>query len=116
MDFLLGVFSRVTGNEELARLLFIGSIVLSTMLAVVAVILLMMGLQDPVQRRLALIKRGHLGNSAGQEAPGNLQLLLERVGQRFSSAESAQTSVTQTLLTHAGTVPRRRCRCTGPCA
>ncbi len=102
MDFLLGLFSRVTGNEELGRLLFIGSIGLSTVLAVVAVILLMMGLQDPVQRRLALIKRGHLGNTAGQEAPGNLQLLLERVGQRFASAESAQTSVTQTLLIHAG--------------
>ena len=102
MDFLLGLFSRVTGNEELARLLFIGSIGLSSVLAVVAVILLMMGLQDPVQRRLALIKRGHLGNTAGQEVPGNLQLLLERVGQRFGSTESAQTSVTQTLLTHAG--------------
>jgi tight adherence protein C len=102
MDFLLGLFSRVTGNEELARLLFIGSIGLSSVLAVFAVILLMMGLQDPVQRRLALIKRGHLGNTAGQEAPGNLQLLLERVGQRFGSTESAQTSVTQTLLIHAG--------------
>jgi tight adherence protein C len=55
-----------------------------------------------VQRRLALIKRGHLGNTAGQEAPGNLQLLLERVGQRFASDESAQTSVTRTLLIHAG--------------
>lgn len=102
MDFLLGLFNRVTGNEELARLLFIGSIGLSSVLAVVAVILLIMGLQDPVQRRLALIKRGHLGNTAGQEAPGNLQLLLERVGQRFGSTESAQTSVTQALLIHAG--------------
>jgi tight adherence protein C len=66
------------------------------------VILLMIGLQDPVQRRLSLIKRGYLGNATGQEAPGNLQLLLERVGQRFASAESAQTSATQTLLMHAG--------------
>ncbi|WLG89103.1 type II secretion system F family protein [Pseudomonas cucumis] len=102
MDFLLGLFSRVTGNEEMARLLFLSAIGLSTVLAIVAVILLMLGLQDPVQRRLALIKRGHLGSTAGQEAPGNLQLLLERVGQRFASTESAQTSVTQTLLTHAG--------------
>ena len=102
MDFLLGLFSRVTGNEEMARLLFLGAIGLSTVLAVGAVILLMMGLQDPVQRRLALIKRGYLGNTTGQEAPGNLQLLLERVGQRFASAESAQTSATQTLLMHAG--------------
>jgi tight adherence protein C len=62
----------------------------------------MLGLQDPVQRRLALIKRGHLGNTTGQDAPGNLQLLLERVGQRFASTESGQTSATQTLLMHAG--------------
>ncbi|MEJ8864477.1 MULTISPECIES: type II secretion system F family protein [Pseudomonas] len=102
MDFLLGLFSRVTGNEEMARLLFLGAIGLSTVLAVGAVILLMIGLQDPVQRRLSLIKRGYLGNATGQEAPGNLQLLLERVGQRFASAESAQTSATQTLLMHAG--------------
>ncbi|WP_454870512.1 type II secretion system F family protein [Pseudomonas lini] len=102
MDFLLGLFSRVTGNEEMGRLLFLGAISLSTVLAVVAVILLMLGLQDPVQRRLALIKRGHLGNTIGQDAPGNLQLLLERVGQRFASTESAQASATQTLLTHAG--------------
>jgi tight adherence protein C len=90
MDFLLGLFSRVAGSEEMARLLFLGAIGLSTVLAVGAVILLMMGLQDPMQRRLALIKRGHL------------QLLLERVGERFGSAESAQTSATQTLLMHAG--------------
>ncbi|WP_349746973.1 type II secretion system F family protein [Pseudomonas frederiksbergensis] len=102
MDFLLGLFSRVTGNEEVARLLFLGAISLSTVLAVVAVIFLMLGLQDPVRRRLALIKRGHLGNTTGQDAPGNLQLLLERVGQRFASAESAQASATQTMLTHAG--------------
>jgi tight adherence protein C len=102
MDFLLGLFSRVMGNEEMGRLLFLGAIGVSTVLAVVAVILLMLGLQDPVQRRLALIKRGHLGNTTGQDAPGNLQLLLERVGQRFASSESAQASATQTLLTHAG--------------
>jgi tight adherence protein C len=102
MDFLLGLFSRVTGNEELARLLFISVVGISAVLAASAVMLLMLGLQDPVQRRLALIKRGHSGNSAGQEAPGNLQLLLERVGQRFASTESAKTSVTQTLLMHAG--------------
>ena len=58
MDFLLGLFNRVTANEEVARLLFLGAIGLSTVLAVVAVILLMMGLQDPVRRRLALIKHG----------------------------------------------------------
>lgn len=102
MDFLLGLLSRFTGNEELARLLFIAAIGLSTVLTAVALLLLMLGLQDPVQRRLALIKRGYAGTGAGQEAPGNLQLLLERVGQRFASTDQAHTSATQTLLTHAG--------------
>ncbi|WP_434569375.1 type II secretion system F family protein [Pseudomonas sp. Z3-8] len=102
MDFLLGLFSRFTGSEELARLLFIVVIGLSTVLAAVAVSLLLLGLQDPVQRRLALIKRGYSGSTAGQEAPGNLQLLLERVGQRFASADPTQVSATQMLLTHAG--------------
>ena len=102
MDFLLGLFSRVTGSEELARILFISVIGLSTVFAVVALMLLMFGLQDPVQRRLALIKRGHSGNTVEQEAPSNLQLLLERVGQRFSSVESTKTSATRTLLMHAG--------------
>ncbi|WP_367372581.1 type II secretion system F family protein [Pseudomonas lini] len=101
MDYLLGLFSRVTGNEEMARLLFVGAMSLSAVLAVITVMLLLLGLQDPVQRRLALIKRGHSGSS-GQEAPSNLQLLLERVGQRFGSTETAQTSATQTLLMHAG--------------
>lgn len=101
MDFLLGLLSRLTGNEELARLLFIAAIALSTVLAAAALLLLLLGLQDPVQRRLALIKRGYGGNT-GQEAPSNLQLLLERVGQRFASTDQAHTSATQTLLTHAG--------------
>ncbi|BBP58242.1 type II secretion system F family protein [Pseudomonas sp. St316] len=101
MDFLLGLLSRFTGNEELARLLFIATIGLSAVLAAAALLLLLLGLQDPVQRRLALIKRGYAG-SAGQDAPGNLQLLLERVGQRFASTDQAHTSATQTLLTHAG--------------
>ena len=60
MDFLLELFGRVTGNEETARLLFLGAIGLSTALAVVAVILLMQGLQDPVQRRLAPVSYTHL--------------------------------------------------------
>ncbi|RON11284.1 type II secretion system protein [Pseudomonas brassicacearum] len=102
MDYLLGLLGRVTGNEALARLLFVSAIGLSTVLAVVTVILLVLGLQDPMQRRLALIKRGHYGSAGGPDAPGNLQLLLERVGQRFGSAETAQTSETQLLLMHAG--------------
>ncbi|CAN1603116.1 type II secretion system F family protein [Pseudomonas sp. B21-028] len=102
MDFLLGLFSRFTGSEELARLLFVTAIGLSTVLTMAALLLLVLGLQDPVQRRLALIKRGYSGSAAGHEAPGNLQLLLERIGQRFASADPTQTSATQILLTHAG--------------
>ncbi|CAH0220145.1 type II secretion system F family protein [Pseudomonas mediterranea] len=102
MDFLLGLLIRLTGDEALARLLFVTAIGLSTLLIVVALLLLMWGLQDPVQRRLALIKRGYSGSVAGHEAPGNLQLLLERIGQRFASTDPAQTSATQTLLIHAG--------------
>ncbi|KHK61918.1 type II secretion system F family protein [Pseudomonas frederiksbergensis] len=102
MDYMLGLFSRFTGSEELARLLFVTVIGVSAVLAAGAVLLLMLGLQDPVQRRLALIKRGYADGAAGKEAPGNLQLLLERVGQRFAPAEAAQASATQMLLTHAG--------------
>ncbi|KPA95808.1 type II secretion system F family protein [Pseudomonas asplenii] len=102
MDYLLGLFSRVTENEALARLLFVSAIGLSTVLAVVTVILLLMGLQDPMQRRLASIKRGHIGGTVGAEVPGGLQVLLERVGQQFGSTETAQASATQLLLIHAG--------------
>jgi tight adherence protein C len=102
MEYLLGLFNQVAGNAQLARILFVSAIGLSAVFAAVTVVLLVLGLQDPVQRRLALIKRGHSGNVAGQDAPGNLQLLLERVGQRFGSAEAAQMSATQTLLMHAG--------------
>jgi len=102
MDYLLGLLSRVTGNEVLARLLFVSAIGVSTVLAVATVVLLVLGLQDPMQRRLALIKRGHYGSAGGPDAPGNLQLLLERVGQRFGSAETAKASETQLLLMHAG--------------
>ncbi|WP_416769036.1 type II secretion system F family protein [Pseudomonas sp. RHF3.3-3] len=102
MDYLLGLFSRVTENEALARLLFVSAIGLSTVLAVVTVILLLMGLQDPMQRRLASIKRGHIGGTVGAEVPGGLLVLLERVGQQFGSTETAQASATQLLLIHAG--------------
>lgn len=102
MDYLLSLLNRVVGNEELARLLFVGAIGLSAVLAVATLAMLVTGLQDPVQRRLALIKRGQGGLAVGQDAPTNLQLMLEQVGQRFASAEEGQDSVTRTLLTHAG--------------
>lgn len=102
MDYLLSLLNRVVGNEELARLLFVGAIGLSAVLTVVTLAMLVVGLQDPVQRRLTLIKRGQGGLAAGQEAPSNLQLMLEQVGQRFSPAEEGQDSATRMLLTHAG--------------
>ncbi|UVE17107.1 type II secretion system F family protein [Pseudomonas sp. LS44] len=102
MDYLLALINGAVGNEQLARLLFLGAIGLSAALAVVTVALLVMGLQDPVQRRLALIKRGHGDLSGDQRAPGNLQLLLEQVGQRFAKEDRSQVSATRTLLMHAG--------------
>ncbi|UTW07692.1 type II secretion system F family protein [Pseudomonas benzenivorans] len=102
MDYLLSLLNRVVENEEMARLLFVGAIGLSVVLVLVAVSLLVIGLQDPLQRRLALIKRGHGGEGDGQETPSNLQLMLEQVGQRFTSAEDGRDSATRTLLMHAG--------------
>ncbi len=91
MDYLLSLLNRVVGNEELARLLFVGTIGLSAVLAVVTLAMLVLGLRDPVQRRLTLIKRGHGGLAVGQEAPSNLQLMLEQVGQRFNPGERGRT-------------------------
>ncbi|WP_028629775.1 type II secretion system F family protein [Metapseudomonas resinovorans] len=102
MDYLLGLIRGSVGSEELARLLFIGAIGLSAVLALVTVGILVLGLQDPVQRRLALIKRGHGGQSTDQRPPSNLQLLLEQVGQRFASVEDSKLSATRILLMHAG--------------
>jgi len=102
MDYLLSLINRLVGDEDLARLLFVGAIGLSAVLAMVTLMLLLLGLQDPVQRRLSLIKRGYGGTGAGQEAPSNLQLLLEHVGQHFGSDQQAQASPTRTLLIHAG--------------
>ncbi|RMH86336.1 type II secretion system F family protein [Pseudomonas sp. AOB-7] len=102
MDYLLSLLNRVVGNEELARVLFVGAIGLSAVLAMATLAMLVQGLRDPVQRRLALIKRGHGGLVVGQDTPSNLQLMLEQVGQRFSSEDQGQASATRTLLTHAG--------------
>jgi tight adherence protein C len=101
MDYLLSVLNRAVGNEALARLLFVTALGLSAVLAVVTVSLLVMGLRDPLQRRLGLIKHGHAGGY-GQETPSNLQLMLEKVGQRFTSAEHDKASSTRSLLIHAG--------------
>ncbi len=102
MDYLLGLLSQVTDNEALTRLLVVGAIGMSTVIAVITVTLLVLGLQSPLQRRLALIKRGHASVGVGREAPGNLQLLLERVGRRLGPSAEGEVSTTRTLLTHAG--------------
>jgi tight adherence protein C len=102
VDYLLGLINRAVGNEELARLLFVSGIALSTVLLAVTLALLLLGLQDPVQRRLGRIKRGHEGSAGSYAAPSNLQLLLEQVGQRFVSDEMQSKSPTRQLLTHAG--------------
>lgn len=102
MDYLLALINRAVGDEELARMLFVGGISLSVVLLVATLVLLLFGLQDPVQRRLGMIKRGHMHGTEAYAAPSNLQLLLERVGQQFASDDSRSTSPTRQLLTHAG--------------
>jgi len=100
MDYLLSLLNGAVGDEGVARLLFVGAIALSAVLAVVTVALLVFGLQDPVQRRLRGIKTAHAG--AGQGGPSNLQLMLAQVGERFAGDTDWQNSPTRTLLMHAG--------------
>ncbi|MCC6075957.1 type II secretion system F family protein [Pseudomonas sp. GCM10022188] len=100
MDYLLSLLNGAVGNEGVARLLFVGAMALSAVLAVVTVALLVFGLQDPVQRRLRGIKTAHAGS--GQGAPSNLQLMLAQVGERFAGDTDWQNSSTRTLLMHAG--------------
>ncbi|MBC9250487.1 type II secretion system protein [Pseudomonas alcaligenes] len=102
MDYLLGLINRLVGNAEVARVLFVGGIALSAVLLAITLALLLMGLQDPLQRRLSLIKRSHGNESSSYGAPSNLQLLLEQVGQRFVGSEQKPSSPTRLLLTHAG--------------
>lgn len=100
MNYLLSLLNRMVGDEQMTRELFAGVIGLSVVLLVVALAVLAKGLQSPVQRRLLSIKRGHSGE---HRAPvSNLQMMLEQVGQRFSSGERGQASKTRTLLIHAG--------------
>ncbi len=47
MDYLLGLLSRVTDNEALTRLLIVGAIGVSTVIAVITVTLLVLGLREP---------------------------------------------------------------------
>ncbi len=100
MNYLLGLINRLVGDEQLTRMLFAAVIGLSVVMVVVALAVLVKGLQSTVQRRLMFIKRGH--GIDRRAPPSNLQMMLEQVGQRFSSAETRQASATRTLLIHAG--------------
>ena len=101
MDYLYGLLASVIGDEQWVRLVFLLAVALSVGLAAATVAVLAMGLQDPVRRRLAVIKRG--GDWSRGEAPQNgLQLLLEQVGQRFVSQDAGQAPGTRMLLLHAG--------------
>lgn len=101
MDYLYGLLASVIGDERWVRLAFLLAVALSVGLAAATVAVLAMGLQDPVRRRLAVIKRG--GDWSHGEAPqSGLQLLLEQVGQRFVSQDAGQAPGTRMLLLHAG--------------
>ncbi|WP_217474554.1 type II secretion system F family protein [Stutzerimonas stutzeri] len=101
MDYLYGLVASVIGDEQWVRLIFLLAVALSVVLASATVAVLAMGLQDPVRRRLAIIKRG--GEWGRGDLPQNgLHLLLEQVGQRFVSADAGQAPGTRMLLLHAG--------------
>lgn len=100
MDYLLSLLESVIGDPQLARLLFVLAIGVSAVLAVVTLGLLVTGLQNPVQRRLSVLKRS--AHQGGHVAPSGLQLMLEQVGGRFGNPDEASGSSTRTLLMHAG--------------
>lgn len=100
MNYLLSLINHWVGNPQLARVLFAGAIGLSVVFAVATLTALIQGGVDPVKRRLLLIKRGYGGGMRG--TPSNLQLMLEQVGQRFTSDEQGPVSATRVLLIHAG--------------
>lgn len=103
MDYLYGLVRSVVADEMLVRLIFLAAVVLSVMLAVGTTAVLLMGLQDPMRRRLALIKRGGQREHGFNEPPlGGMQLLLQQVGERFVSKDGAHLSGTRALLQHAG--------------
>ncbi|MDH4559972.1 type II secretion system F family protein [Pseudomonas sp. BN411] len=102
MDYVLGLINGLVGDPQMARLVFLAAVALSAMLAVITFGMLAMGLQSPVQRRLALIKRGHDAIVAGQRPVSNLQLILEQVGSHLMPGEERKASATRQLLSHAG--------------
>lgn len=102
MDYLYGLVASVVGNDQLVRLIFLLTVAFSVMLAVGTTAVLVMGLQDPVRRRLAVIKRGAERGANEPSSQGNLHLLLEQVGQRFVNDDGKNASATRLLMQHAG--------------
>lgn len=102
MDYLYGLVASVVGNDQLVRLIFLLTVAFSVMLAVGTTAVLVMGLQDPVRRRLAVIKRGAERGANEPSSQGNLHLLLEQVGQRFVNDDGKSASATRLLMQHAG--------------
>lgn len=103
MDYFLTLLNSAVGNPELARLLFVAAVVICAVMVVVTLGLLVMGLTDPVQRRLRAIK-GHQ-NPNVHNAPGGLAMLLAQVGERLVDTEDVEPeklSQTRQLLIHAG--------------
>ena len=101
MDYLLSLLNSAVGNAHAARLLFVGAVALSVVLAVVTMALLVIGFQDPVQRRLNVLKRAQVA-AGGHSTASGLQVMLEQVGERFAGNTDWQSSPTRTLLVHAG--------------
>lgn len=103
MDYLLTLLNSAVGDPELARLLFIGAVVICAVLLVLTLALLVMGLTDPVQRRLRALKGHH--HPGVHNAPGGLSMLLAQVGERLVDTEELEPeklSQTRQLLMHAG--------------
>ena len=79
MDYLYGLVQNVVGDEQQVRLIFLLAVALSAMLAVGTLSVLVMGLQDPVRRRVAVIKRGGLCGGRREEQHRILRLLVLQI-------------------------------------
>lgn len=102
MDYLWSIFNSLVGDERWVRVLFLIAIGLSVVVAALTLALLVSGLQDPVHRRLVIIKRGLAEQGASEPPRGNLQLLLAQLGSRLVADNSEKASGTRALLLHAG--------------
>lgn len=102
MDYLLSLIGETVKDERLVRLIFSAAVGASLVLVMIALGLVVIGLQDPVRRRLHAIGRGQAGAAVASQPPGGVQLLLARLGQRFVSGDQAAPSATRLQLIQAG--------------